>query len=153
MNPALVAATSTTKGKTGDKPSIPGLPPAAQAAKKKKKKSSKPDTDVKEVATKLAGFTIQEPTFGPPVTKTKTPKETPVETTITSVPKDSVPPTDPAKRLKNLKKKIKDIETLEAKIKSGELKNPDKDQLEKIKRKKDVIKEIQDLEKSIKWFI
>nr|CAG4649864.1 EOG090X0KVN [Scapholeberis mucronata]SVE94023.1 EOG090X0KVN [Scapholeberis mucronata] len=149
MNPALIAAQSGSKGKAGEKPAIPGLPPSSQTTKKKKKKSSKPETEVKEVTSKLAGFTIQEPSFGP-VTKTKTPKQTPNETSV-SVPKeDALPSTDPAKRLKNLKKKLKDIEALEAKIKNGELKNPDKDQLEKIKRKKEVIKETQELEKLIK---
>ncbi|XP_025095798.1 partner of Y14 and mago-like [Pomacea canaliculata] len=53
---------------------------------------------------------------------------------------------DLAKKLKNLKKKLKQIEELENKIKSGELKNPEKDQLEKISRKKAILEEIEDLE-------
>jgi partner of Y14 and mago protein len=53
--------------------------------------------------------------------------------------------TDPNKRLRNLRKKLKDIETLEVKLKTGELQNPDPDQLEKVKRKKAVIDEIDEL--------
>jgi len=147
MNPALAAAQSAAqhKSKKGDQPLIPGLPPAAQQAAKKKKKKSKSEVEVKEVTGKLAGFTIQEPNFGVP---TRAPKEP----TITPVKSSTAPPSvvDPAKRLKNLKKKLKDIEALEAKVKSGELKNPDKDQTEKIKRKKEVIKEIKEIENLIK---
>nr|KAG5692286.1 hypothetical protein BaRGS_007194 [Batillaria attramentaria] len=53
---------------------------------------------------------------------------------------------DLAKKLKNLKKKLKQIEDLESRITSGELKNPDKDQLEKVSRKQLIIDEIEDLE-------
>lgn len=55
--------------------------------------------------------------------------------------------TDPVKRLKNLKKKLREIEALEEKIKSGTLKNPDKEQKEKITKKNDICKEIEILEK------
>nr|CAG4651511.1 EOG090X0KVN [Simocephalus serrulatus]SVE94646.1 EOG090X0KVN [Simocephalus serrulatus] len=152
MSPALIAAQTAAKAKSSDKPLIPGLPPAAQqTAKKKKKKPAKSETEVKEVTGKLAGFTIQEPNFGSPAATTTTAsasKKQPAVENGPSVPSSSS--TDPAKRLKNLKKKLKDIEALEAKVKNGELKNPDKDQLEKIKRKKEVVKEIKDLEKLIK---
>jgi len=138
MNPALAAA-SAQKNVKDEKPSIPGLAPAAakQSSKKKKNSEKKAKAEVKEVSKALAGFTIQEPVFNTPSQTETTPKET---TTAT----------DPAKRLKNLKKKLKDIEALEIKVKKGELKNPDKDQVEKIKRKKDVAKEIQELENMLK---
>lgn len=54
--------------------------------------------------------------------------------------------TDPAKRIKNLRKKLREIETLKQKIESGELTNPEKDQLDKIARKSEIELEIQDLE-------
>ncbi len=53
---------------------------------------------------------------------------------------------DLAKRLKNLKKKLRQIEGLEAKIQSGELPNPEKEQLDKVARKSEIISEIEDLE-------
>lgn len=61
-------------------------------------------------------------------------------------PNSSDPKADLAKKLKNLKKKIKQIEDLEDKIKSGELKSPEKDQLEKVSRKQSILDEIEDLE-------
>nr|CAG4638187.1 EOG090X0KVN [Chydorus sphaericus] len=153
MNPALIAAASTEKKAKkpkddANKPAIPGLAPAA--AKKKKSKPTKADSGVKEVSSKLGGFTIEEPTFGaaekPHVTNNATPKVSQPSSNAA----DTSSSTDPAKRLKNVKKKLRDIEALEAKIKSGEVKNPDKDQLEKIKRKSEVVKEIKELEKIVK---
>jgi len=145
MNPALVAVKTNS-----EKPSIPGLPATAakQSNKKKKNSEKKVKAEVKEVTKALSGFTIQEPVFNTaPVSKTA---KVPVVGTKTEVTvNDSTTATDPAKRLKNLKKKLKDIEALENKVKNGELKNPDKDQIEKIKRKKDVAKEINELENMI----
>ena len=50
------------------------------------------------------------------------------------------------KKIRNLKKKLKQIEDLEAKIKSGELKEPQKEQLEKISKKSSILAEIEHLE-------
>ena len=57
--------------------------------------------------------------------------------------------TDPAKKLRNLKKKLRDIESLEAKLESGEITSPEPEQLEKIGRKKEVMTEIAALEKLV----
>ncbi|XP_035701186.1 partner of Y14 and mago isoform X2 [Folsomia candida] len=56
---------------------------------------------------------------------------------------------DPSKRLRNLKKRLKEIEDLEKRIASGELTAPEKEQLEKLKRKDEVEDEIEDLERQI----
>lgn len=53
---------------------------------------------------------------------------------------------DPTKRLRNLKKKLRDIEKLERQIASGEIKNPESEQLEKVKRKDEVTQLIQEIE-------
>lgn len=50
------------------------------------------------------------------------------------------------KKIRNLKKKLKQIEDLEAKIQSGELKEPQKEQLEKISKKSVIVDEIESLE-------
>ena len=57
--------------------------------------------------------------------------------------------TDPTKRLRNLKKKLRDIEALEAKLDSGEVKNPEPEQLEKVVRKAQVQAEIRALEERV----
>lgn len=53
---------------------------------------------------------------------------------------------DPAKRLKTLRRKVREIEILEAKLNNGEIENPEKDQLEKVKNKDQVLSEITRLE-------
>lgn len=57
--------------------------------------------------------------------------------------------TDPAKRLRNLRKKLKDTEKLERQIESGELKNPEPEQREKVKKKAELILQIEELEKEV----
>nr|CAG4641381.1 EOG090X0KVN [Eulimnadia texana] len=133
MNPAVVAAQQAAKeGKT----TIPGLAPATTEAKKKKKKK-KPSADVLETEAKIAVLTIEEPpAFVKPSTKAPQTQEQEASA-------------EPAKRLKNLRKKLKDIETLEEKMKNGEVKNPEKEQLEKLARKNEVVQSIKELEKLV----
>lgn len=57
--------------------------------------------------------------------------------------------TEPEKKLKNLKKRLREIETLEEKINSGTLAKPEPEQLTKIKRKNDLLLQIHELEKHI----
>lgn len=57
--------------------------------------------------------------------------------------------TDPTKKLRNLRKKLRDIEALEAKLDSGEVKNPEPEQLEKVARKAQVEAEIRALEERV----
>ncbi|XP_074537767.1 partner of Y14 and mago [Halichoeres trimaculatus] len=65
----------------------------------------------------------------------------------------SVPSTDEssaaaekAKKIKNLKKKIRQVEDLQQKVNSGEIKEPTKDQLEKLGRALALKEELQELE-------
>ncbi|XP_071991132.1 partner of Y14 and mago isoform X2 [Engystomops pustulosus] len=51
-----------------------------------------------------------------------------------------------AKKLKNLRKKLRQVEDLQQKIDSGEIKQPSKEQLEKLARRKALEEEIEDLE-------
>lgn len=51
---------------------------------------------------------------------------------------------DPAKRIKKLRKKIREIEAIEAKLSSGE--KVDQDQMQKISRKEEIHKQLNDLE-------
>lgn len=56
---------------------------------------------------------------------------------------------DPTKKLKNLKKKLREIESLEEKIKNKEIAKPEPEQLAKIKRKNELLMEIRQLEKQM----
>ena len=59
---------------------------------------------------------------------------------------DSSAAVDPAKKLRNLKKKLRDIETLEKKLNDGTLANPEPEQLEKVRRKVVMLEELAELE-------
>ena len=52
---------------------------------------------------------------------------------------------DATKRLRNLRKKLKQIDDIKKRIDSGELKNPEKDQLEKVSRRQVVADELDEL--------
>ncbi|XP_017839321.1 partner of Y14 and mago [Drosophila busckii] len=55
---------------------------------------------------------------------------------------------DVAKQLKKLRKKIREIELIESKIKEGNAHKVDKDQLDKVKKKPEVLKHLRELEQS-----
>lgn len=50
------------------------------------------------------------------------------------------------KKIRNLKKKLKKVDDLKTKIDSGEIKNPEKEQLAKIERRQELVDEIENLE-------
>lgn len=50
------------------------------------------------------------------------------------------------KKIRNLKKKLKQVDDLKSKIDSGEIKNPEKEQLAKIERRQELVDEIENLE-------
>lgn len=50
------------------------------------------------------------------------------------------------KKIRNLKKKLKQVDDLKTKIDSGEIKNPEKGQLAKIERRQELVDEIENLE-------
>ena len=55
--------------------------------------------------------------------------------------------TDPAKKLRNLRKRLRDIEALEKKLDEGIISKPEPEQLEKVARKIQVENEIEELER------
>ncbi|XP_066998034.2 partner of Y14 and mago [Anabrus simplex] len=66
--------------------------------------------------------------------------------TISTTTEQVEPPvTNPEKRIKNLRKRLKEIESIQERINSGILKNPEQDQLDKISRKSQVESEIETL--------
>lgn len=50
------------------------------------------------------------------------------------------------KKIRNFKKKLKQVDDLKTKIDSGEVKNPEKEQLAKIERRQELVDEIEYLE-------
>ena len=115
---------------------IPGLssdpsPPVVVGKSKKKKKGSESaaSTSVSSITTGLANVDISNSSKTGPDSAATQPT-----------------PTDPAKRLRNLKKRLRDIESLEAKMKSGDISSFEPEQKEKVSKKDEVLKEIFALE-------
>lgn len=148
--------------------SIPGAPAATAATvktevKKKKKKSNKNKTTEHHITEELTRTTISESPL-PAQKKEQALSQSnrksqskgattgsnnqvlAVKTNVSAQSCESSATSDPQKKLKNLRKKIREIETLEEKIKSGLLKNPEKDILDKLARKAEISKEITRLE-------
>lgn len=130
---------------------IPGTQAKTQEGSKKKKKKNKSKA-VEPAAEGLSKLSISEPEFHKEVSTHNNDKPlfTAKQITTNNIIKDNSnitqKSTDPQKRLKNLRKKIREIEVLEEKIKTGALKNPDKEILDKVARKTEISKEIRRLE-------
>ncbi|BES96194.1 Partner of Y14 and mago [Nesidiocoris tenuis] len=145
LDPALIKEKERKEKEAAErlkKPVTPKLPPGFPPSAAQKPAKKPPP--------------IQEPQFVKKE-KTKNAAKKPAADEKKSVGKEAEQPAensatsaDPTKRLRNLKKKLKEIEALEAKIKNKELKTPDKDQLEKIQRKPLLVDEILAIELSLK---
>ncbi|RZC43147.1 Mago-bind domain containing protein [Asbolus verrucosus] len=109
-------------GETAQRP-IPGLFIIEDKEKKPSKKKNK--NKVEEVTKQIEHVTISEK------------------------PKEPSTQTDPAKKLKNLKKRLREVEALEEKLKNGLILKPEPEQLTKIQRKNDLLMQIRELEKQI----
>lgn len=138
MSPEYVAAHKAKKDAQAAKLSpIPGLV-IPNDGKKKKKKNNK-SKGVDSVTEDLAKTAISK------VVKENGSKQV-NDTSAKTQSEETGNNVDPVKRLKNLRKKLREIETLETKIKGGELKNPEKEMLDKISRKSEIMNEIEQLE-------
>ncbi|KAL6430042.1 hypothetical protein ACFW04_007681 [Cataglyphis niger] len=129
---------------------IPGTQAKTQEGSKKKKKKNKSKA-IEPVIEGLSKISISEPEFHKEVSTHNNDKPLSAAKQSTTNNIDNSNTTqkttmDPQKRLKNLRKKIREIEVLEEKIKTGALKNPDKEILEKVARKTEISKEIKRLE-------
>ncbi|XP_072264528.1 partner of Y14 and mago [Pyxicephalus adspersus] len=94
--------------------------------RKEKRKQEKGERETEEVRQELEKANISE------TTEDKTSNENPAA--------------EKAKKLKNLRKKLRQVEELQQKIDCGEIKQPSKEQQEKLARRKALEEEIEDLE-------
>lgn len=108
---------------------------------------------MKAITEGLSGVTVTEPEFpkAVPAHNDKPQCTTTKQVTTNNIIKDNADTSqkttaDPQKKLKNLRKKVREIEALEEKIKSGALKHPEKEILDKVARKTEISKEIKRLE-------
>lgn len=115
----------------------------ARKKQKKREKASELLFEVEEIISAVEQASLQDPsssvelplhatTISPIAAKSGTSSET-------------TSSGDSLKKIRALRKKLKQIEDLESRIASGEIVKPDKDQLSKIAKKEEFLKELEDL--------
>lgn len=120
-----------------------GLSKAAKRNMKRKEKKKQQqqgpdgDADVDQMSNAVENVSISE--------DGDSSNKTPAAAASGSVP-SSDDPVDKAKKIKNLRKKLRQIEELQQKVDSGEIKEPTKDQLEKMARAQGLRDELEELE-------
>ncbi|KAK0178881.1 hypothetical protein PV327_007724 [Microctonus hyperodae] len=152
MSAEYVAAHKAKVEAEQKRSTIPGLVIVNETKNKKKKKNK--SKNVNSISEDLANVTISEASVDPSqAVSSKSTSKLVTVTKATKLPAVSSHRQDSnsilsesMKRLKNLRKKIREIESLESKIKSGDIKNPEKEVLDKISRKKDILEDIKFLE-------
>ena len=148
MSAEYAAAQQAKREALAVKTTIPGMPAQNDATKKKKKKNKNKGTNA--ITDELSKTTISEPAI---TNKSKNSVNAAKPQPPTSSRQDtsgSQHLTDSMKRLKNLRKKLREIEILEQKIKDGVIKNPEQEMRDKVSRKKEIQEEIRLLE-SNQW--
>lgn len=123
----------------------------ARKKQKRKEKTTEPAFEIEEVTESLEQVSIaaETATSGTDVGKISDEKPSTRESNSISTP--SVTETEPSvdrdglKRIRALRKKLKQIEELESRIASGDIKKPDQDQLNKIAKKEDLVEELSQL--------
>ncbi|ENN71265.1 partner of Y14 and mago [Dendroctonus ponderosae] len=125
-------------GQTAQRP-IPGLF-IIQDAKEQKSQKKKSKSKIDQINKILESARISDGPSDQKSPKVIAPKSPPTQTPEA---------TDPAKKLKNLKKRLREVEALEEKIKSGAVAKPEPEQLLKINRKNELLFQIRDLEKQV----
>lgn len=131
MNPEDAAQASSGAEKQGD---AAGLSKTAKRNMKRKEKrkqqSQTQQEDVKALSEELDGVKLSED-----------------EKRVNPEPEGTDPTAaEKAKKIKNLRKKLRQVEELQQKISSGELKSPSKEQLDKLGRGQALQAELQLLE-------
>lgn len=134
-----------TKNVTFDKQSVPEVKKTKNQKKNERKKQKKSeqamakpedadneDADKANLESKLAGLNVKS-------------TEAPLEEITQTASKDTI-----TKKIKGLRKKLRQIEELETKLKSGQVTELTREQKEKVSKKGDIADELEELELDLK---
>ncbi|XP_059166897.1 partner of Y14 and mago-like isoform X3 [Physella acuta] len=132
LSPVDVEKMRQAKSKEASEPDTHVSKSSKKNAKRKEKRKQQQNTPASISSVDSASAALSKARISPPEQ---------VEANNSQISQEEI-----VKKIKSLKKKLRQIEDLEAKIASGSLSNPEKEQLEKIERKKYIIDEINDLE-------
>ncbi|KAF5293777.1 hypothetical protein FQA39_LY03262 [Lamprigera yunnana] len=122
---------------------IPGLFLVAEKPKSKKKKTK----NVEEISKQMEQVKITDAPKKSKTKKAKAPSN--IEETQNEEKQNGSKDVDPVKRLRNLKKRLREIEDLEEKLNKGLIAKPEPEQLTKVLRKNFLQKQIKELENEV----
>lgn len=136
----------TNEGPNKEKPMSRTQKKNARKKQKKKEKASQLLFEVEEITSAVEQVSLLEDSSSKELSPCGKPQLS-VSATVTKSDETTVnsSPGDNLKRIRALRKKLKQIEDLEHRIASGDITKPDQDQLNKIAKKEVFLKQLEEL--------
>jgi len=116
---------------------------AKKNAKRREKKKQQANEGDKSIIQQVNQLTVTDQSSSSMQTAAEKPSQSQPSSQLTPSADSKA---EIVKRLRNLRKKLKQIDDLKARIDSGDLEHPEKEQLEKINKRQIIVDELEDLE-------
>lgn len=123
-----------------------GEPGLSKTAKRNLKRKEKRRQQQEKGEVEALSRTLDKVSLGDTAQLPSAPPGSQAASTTACDPPDSAATTEKAKKIKNLKKKLRQVEELQQRIQSGEVSQPSREQLEKLARRRALEEELEDLE-------
>lgn len=123
-----------------------GEPGLSKTAKRNLKRKEKRRQQQEKGEAEALSRTLDKVSLGETAQLPSAPQGFRAAPTAASDQPDSAATTEKAKKIKNLKKKLRQVEELQQRIQAGEISQPSKEQLEKLARRRALEEELEDLE-------
>ncbi|XP_054574959.1 partner of Y14 and mago isoform X3 [Eptesicus fuscus] len=123
-----------------------GEPGLSKTAKRNLKRKEKRRQQQEKGEAEALSRTLEKVSLGETAQLPSAPQGSRAAPTAASDQPDPAAITEKAKKIKNLKKKLRQVEELQQRIQAGEVSQPSKEQLEKLARRRVLEEELEDLE-------
>lgn len=123
-----------------------GEPGLSKTAKRNMKRKEKRRQQQEKGEAEALSRTLEKLSLGETAQLPSAPQGSRAAPTAASDQPDPAAITEKAKKIKNLKKKLRQVEELQQRIQAGEVSQPSKEQLEKLARRRVLEEELEDLE-------
>lgn len=142
LSPEATAPVTPTRSEGGE----PGL---SKTAKRNLKRKEKRRQQQEKGEAEALSQTLDKVSLGETAQLPSAPPGSRAGPPAASDQPDSAATTEKAKKIKNLKKKLRQVEELQQRIQAGEISQPSKEQLEKLARRRALQEELEDLERGL----
>uniref|UniRef100_A0A452UMH2 PYM homolog 1, exon junction complex associated factor n=1 Tax=Ursus maritimus TaxID=29073 RepID=A0A452UMH2_URSMA len=139
LSPEATAPVTTSRPEGGE----PGL---SKTAKRNLKRKEKRRQQQEKGEAEALSRTLDKVSLGETAQLPSAPQGSRAASTAASEQPDSAVTTEKAKKIKNLRKKLRQVEELQQRIQAGEISQPSREQLEKLARRRVLEEELEDLE-------